>query len=101
MWLLFSSIKIINHSLSPHIVTHIDMWKVLSLLSPHACWMRLVKESLHDVIHNVWNSYRSVVKLILQLPGVKSEKTARGATSPLFYSRLSVLVLFSVPALEL
>lgn len=80
---LLGPIQIINHTLLPHVMTHIDIWKVLSSLI--ACWMWLVKESLHDVIPNVWNSYRSAVKIILQFPRVKKrEREARGTAAPHF-----------------
>lgn len=36
--LLLGSIKIINHSLLPHVMTHIDIWKTLSSALT-ACWM--------------------------------------------------------------
>lgn len=63
--LLLGPIKIINHSLLPHVMTHIDIWKALSSTLT-ACMLDVT--CLHDVIRNVWNSYRSAVKIISQVP---------------------------------
>lgn len=73
--LLLGFIKINSHSVS-------------------ACWMKLVEESLHDVIHDVWNSYWSAVKIIFQVFQAKGKRVARGGVPAHLWTRLPVFPFF-------
>lgn len=64
--------------------------------SVSACWMKLVEESLHDVIHDVWNSYWSAVKIIFQVFQVKGKRVARGGVPAHLWTRLSVFSFLSI-----
>lgn len=60
--------------------------------------MRLVKESLHDVMRNVWNSHISAVEIVFQIPrGKKVRGQPEVAHLLSAEAWLSVLAGFSTP----